>query len=101
MVNSDLMKQLKLSWKDLTPINFTKLGREMNPNFTNFVDASDLVIICSFVVQLPGVDAANFDIIYPLQTLKPIASLLFGDLEYNLMSLKMTYLGRINWKVLF
>ena len=42
----------------------------MNPQFTNFVDASDLVIICSFVVQLPGVDAANFDIIYPLQTLK-------------------------------
>ena len=28
----------------------------MNPQFTNFVDASDLVIICSFVVQLPGVD---------------------------------------------
>ena len=56
MVNIDLMKQLKLSWKDLTPINFTKLGREMNPQFTNFVDASDLVIICSFVVQLPGVD---------------------------------------------
>ena len=76
MVNEGLTRELKTSWKDLTPINFSKLGREVNPQFTTFVDASDLVIICSFVVQLPGVDAANFDILYPLQTLKPIASLL-------------------------
>ena len=85
MVNVDLMKQLKLSWKDLTPINFSKLGREMNPQFTNFVDASDLVIICSFVVQLPGVDAANFDLIYPLQTLKPIAALLRSRVQSDIV----------------
>ena len=92
MVNIDLMKQLKLSWKDLTPINFTKLGREMNPQFTNFVDASDLVIICSFVVQLPGVDAANFDIIYPLQTLKPIASLLRSRVQSDIIE------DDVSWK---
>ena len=92
MVNVDLMKQLKLSWKDLTPINFTKLGREMNPQFTNFVDASDLVIICSFVVQLPGVDAANFDIIYPLQTLKPIASLLRSRVQSDIIE------DDVSWK---
>ena len=92
MVNSDLMKQLKLSWKDLTPVNFTKLGREMNPQFTNFVDASDLVIICSFVVQLPGVDAANFDIIYPLQTLKPIASLLRSRVQSDVIE------DDVSWK---
>ena len=90
MVNIDLMKQLKLSWKDLTPINFSKLGREMNPQFTNFVDASDLVIICSFVVQLPGVDAANFDVLYPLQTLKPIASLLRSNHHSYLRDAKTT-----------
>ena len=92
MVNSDLIKELKLSWKDLTPINFTKLGREMNPQFTNFVDASDLVIICSFVVQLPGVDAANFDVIYPLQTLKPIASLLRSRVQSDIIE------DDVSWK---
>ena len=30
MINIDLMKQLKFSWKDLTPVTFTKLGREVN-----------------------------------------------------------------------
>ena len=92
MVNVDLMKQLKLSWKDLTPINFSKLGREMNPQFTNFVDASDLVIICSFVVQLPGVDAANFDVLYPLQTLKPIASLLRSRVQSDIVE------DDVSWK---
>ena len=67
MANEGFDERIKTSWKDLTPINFTKMAREVNPQFTTFVDASDLVIICSFVVQLPGVDAANFDILYPLQ----------------------------------
>ena len=85
MASDGLMRELKTSWKDLTPVNFTKLGREVNPQFTTFVDASDLVIICSFVVQLPGVDAANFDILYPLQTLKPIASLLRSRVQSDIV----------------
>ena len=40
-----------------------------------------LVIICSFVVQLPDTDAASFDVIYPLQTLKPIAAQLRSRLQ--------------------
>ncbi|MBV69085.1 MAG: flagellar motor switch protein FliM, partial [Pelagibacterales bacterium] len=85
MASDGLMRELKTSWKDLTPINFSKIGREVNPQFTTFVDASDLVIICSFVVQLPGVDAANFDILYPLQTLKPIASLLRSRVQSDIV----------------
>ena len=100
MVNEDLMKQLKLSWKDLTPINFTKLGREVNPQFTNFVDASDLVIICSFVVQLPGVDAANFDILYPLQTLKPIASLLRSRVQSDIVEDDLSWREKLENAVL-
>mgnify|MGYP001291079937 FL=1 len=100
MVNSDIMKQLKFSWKDLTPINFSKLGREVNPQFTNFVDASDLVIICSFVVQLPGVDAANFDILYPLQTLKPIASLLRSRVQSDIIEDDLSWRDKLENAVL-
>ena len=32
------------------------------------------MVICSFVVQLPGAGSDTVDIVYPLQTLKPIAS---------------------------
>ena len=56
------------------PIQLNLLNREINPQFASFVDGSEMVIVCSFVLQLPGLDAANFDIVYPLQTLKPIAT---------------------------
>ena len=39
-----------------------------------------------------GVDAANFDILYPLQTLKPIASLLRSQSSISIL-LKMTSPG--------
>ena len=100
MINDGLTKQLKTSWKDLLPINFSKLGREVNPQFTTFVDASDLVIICSFVVQLPNVDAANFDIIYPLQTLKPIASLLRSRVQSDVIEDDMSWRERLEKAVL-
>ena len=32
MANEGLMRELKTSWKDLTPVNFTKIGREVNPH---------------------------------------------------------------------
>ena len=46
----------------------------MNTQFASVVDGAELVIICSFVVQLPGADSDTIDVVYPLQTLKPIAS---------------------------
>lgn len=74
IISNGLSRGLEVCWKDLIPITLNVHSRETNPQFASFVDSSDLVIICSFVVQLPNVDAATFDIIYPLQTLKPIAS---------------------------
>jgi flagellar motor switch protein FliM len=76
IISSGLNDTLEVAWRDLMEINIQNSSREVNPQFASFVDGNDLVIICSFVVQLPDIDAASFDIIYPLQTLKPIASLL-------------------------
>ncbi len=76
IISSGLNETLEVAWRDLLEISIQYSSREVNPQFASFVDGSDLVIICSFVVQLPDIDAASFDIIYPLQTLKPIASLL-------------------------
>ena len=76
IISSGLNETLEVAWRDLLEISIQYSSREVNPQFASFVDGSDLVIICSFVVQLPDIDAASFDVIYPLQTLKPIASLL-------------------------
>ena len=100
MASDGLMRELKTSWKDLTPIIFTKMAREVNPQFTTFVDASDLVIICSFVVQLPGVDAATFDVIYPLQTLKPIASQLRSRVQSEVIDDDYTWKEKLERMVM-
>ncbi len=76
IISNGLNETLEVAWRDLMEIRIQHSSREVNPQFASFVDGGDLVIICSFVVQLPDIDAASFDIIYPLQTLKPIASLL-------------------------
>ena len=36
------------------PVTLTEQGREVNTQFASVVDGSELVIICSFVIQLPG-----------------------------------------------
>jgi flagellar motor switch protein FliM len=74
LITKQLNEVLQDAWNDLTLTTISYQSREINPQFASFVDGSDLVVICSFVVQLPNIDAATFDIIYPLQILKPIAS---------------------------
>ena len=81
LVTEGLNETLQVAWRDLMPINVSHQNREINPQFASFVDGAELVIICSFVVQLPDTDAASFDIIYPLQTLKPIAAQLRSRLQ--------------------
>ena len=82
------------------PISIRHVGREVNPQFTSFVDGSDLVIICSFVVQLPGVDAATFDVIYPLQTLKPIASQLRSRVQSEVIDDDYTWKEKLERMVM-
>ena len=81
LINDGLRDTLQVAWRDLMPITVTHQNRAINPQFASFVDGAELVIICSFVVQLPDTDAASFDIIYPLQTLKPIAAQLRSRLQ--------------------
>ncbi len=74
LVADGLNNALMISWRDLMVVSLTEQGREVNTQFASVVDGSELVIICSFVIQLPGAGSDTLDLVYPLQTLKPIAS---------------------------
>ncbi|XDZ64951.1 flagellar motor switch protein FliM [Alphaproteobacteria bacterium LSUCC0684] len=100
LVNEGLNTALEEAWKDLTRISIHPSTREVNPQFASFVDGSDLVIICSFVVQLPNVEAATFDIIYPLQTLKPIASQLRSRVQTDMVDDNKSWRERMEQAVL-
>ena len=81
IVSRGLSEALSESWSDLMSISITHQGREANPQFASFVDGNEHVIICSFLIQLPNAEAINMDIVYPLQTLKPIASQLRSRIQ--------------------
>ena len=68
--------------------------------FATLVESTDSVIICSFVVQLPNIDSASFDIIYPLQTLKPIASLLRSRVQSDVIDDDTSWRERLEKSVL-
>ena len=74
LVSEGLNDALMNSWRDLMPISLIEQGREVNTQFASVVDGNELVIICSFVIQLPGAGSDTLDIVYPWQTLKPIAT---------------------------
>jgi len=100
LVSDGLNEALEEAWRDLTKITIHTSGREVNPQFASFVDGSDLVIICSFVVQLPNVEAATFDILYPLQTLKPIASQLRSRVQSDQIDDDKSWRERLEQAVL-
>ena len=81
LVYEGLSECLSAAWADLMSVSLAYQGREANPQFASFVDGGELVIICAFLIQLPNGDSVNMDIVYPLQTLKPIASQLRSRMQ--------------------
>ena len=100
VVNDGIARVLEQSWKDLTPITIKFQSREQNPQFAAFVEASDLVIVCSFVMQLPKVDSMSFDLVYPLQTLKPVSSLLRSRVQSDVIETNLNWKDRLHNAIL-
>ena len=65
LVHEGLSECLSVAWADLMPITLSHQGREVNPQFASFVDGSELVIICAFLIQLPNGESVNMDVVYP------------------------------------
>lgn len=100
IVSDGIGQCLQNAWKDLMPITIRHQAREVNPQFATLVESTDSVIICSFVVQLPNIDSASFDVIYPLQTLKPIASLLRSRVQSDVVDDDISWRERLEKSVL-
>lgn len=81
LVTDRLNGALQLAWRDLTRVSFAVTGREENMQFATFADSDETVVNCSFMVQLPDQEPESFDILYPLQMLKPIAGLLRSRIQ--------------------
>jgi flagellar motor switch protein FliM len=81
IITDGLIEALELAWADLIKLELSEVTREENMQFVSFVDDLEQVICCAFEIQLPGSPPASFDVIYPLQTLKPIAAQLRSRMQ--------------------
>lgn len=91
---------LQLAWRDLVALTFNIVSHEENMQFAQFIDGEDMVVVCSFVVQLPGTDPSSFDVIYPLQTLKPIATQLRSRMQSDFMDDDHSWRDRLERAIL-
>lgn len=100
IISGGLMTAMQNAWKDLTPVSFAIQSHEENMQFASFVDNSETVIVCTFLVQLPGSEPATFDVVYPLQTLKPIASLLRSRVQSEFVSEDLSWRQKLERAIL-
>ena len=95
LVTDRLNAALALAWRDLLPLGLSVGSREENMQFVAFADSDEMIVNCSFMVQLPGLEPASFDIIYPLQILKPIASLLRSRMQSDQLTEDQSWRDRL------
>ncbi|SPF80087.1 Flagellar motor switch protein FliM [Pseudoprimorskyibacter insulae] len=100
IVTNGLNKALEMAWRDLTHLTFQATNHEENLQFATFVESSELVVNCSFIIQLPDTDPANLDILYPLQTLKPLAAQLRSRMQSDLVDDDITWRQRLERAVM-
>ena len=100
IVTNGLNQMLLFAWQDLMPLTFSDEAREENLQFASFVDGAETVIVCNFSVQLPQSEPASIDILYPLQTLKPIAAQLRSRMQSEVIDDDMTWRERLERAVM-
>ena len=100
IISGGLMTAMQNAWKDLTTVSFAVQSHEENMQFASFVDNSETVIVCTFLVQLPGSEPATFDVVYPLQTLKPIASLLRSRVQSEFVTEDLSWRQKLERSIL-
>ena len=100
IITEGMNEALESAWKDLIKTEFNVQTREENIQLISFVDGTDTVIVCSFMVQMPQQDPVSFDIVYPLQTLKPISSQLRSRVQNEFAHDDRTWKERLQNAVL-
>jgi len=100
IITAGMNEAMELAWRDLLDTKFQIQSQEENINLVSFVDGSDTVIVCSFTVHMPLNEPTSFDVVYPLQTLKPISSQLRSRVQNDVSLDDRTWKQRLENAVL-
>jgi len=71
-----LFRSLREAWAPLMPMEFEVVSSEINPQFAQIADESDLVVLNRFEAEGGEQHKSFIDVVYPYASLKPVRELL-------------------------
>lgn len=71
-----LFRSLREAWAPLMPMEFDVVSSEINPQFAQIADESDLVVLNRFETEGGEQSKSFIDVVYPYASLKPVRELL-------------------------
>ena len=72
---------LQEAWAPVMPIRCETVSTDINPQFIEIAEDSDLVIVNRFTLDFGGEVKGNIDIVYPYGMLKPVRELLSSRVQ--------------------
>jgi len=69
-------RSFKEAWAPITPVDFEHVSSEINPQFAQIADESDLVVISRFESEVTTQGSGFVDMVIPYVALKPVRDLL-------------------------
>ncbi len=83
MVLEQVFTDLQEAWKAVKPITFEYLNSEVNPAMATIVTPGEVVIICTFKIELEG-GGGDLQIVMPYAMIEPIRDVLDAGMQSDL-----------------
>ena len=81
MIVQGVFRDLEKSWDPVYKLSFEHVNSEINPQFAQIVDDSDLVIISDFEIEMANDISGTIQVVYPFGAMKPIRHLLKNQVQ--------------------
>jgi len=81
MIVQGVFSDLKKSWDPVYKLDFEHVNSEINPQFAQIVDDSDLVIISDCEIEMANDISGTIQVVYPFGAMKPIRHLLKNQVQ--------------------
>ena len=81
MIVQGIFSDMKKSWEPVYKLDFEHVTSEINPQFAQIVDDTDLVIISEFIIEMANDITGSIQVVYPFGAMKPIRHLLKNQVQ--------------------
>jgi flagellar motor switch protein FliM len=81
MIVQGIFSDMEKSWEPVYKLNFEHVTSEINPQFAQIVDDTDLVIVSEFTIEMANDITGSIQVVYPFGAMKPIRHLLKNQVQ--------------------